>query len=273
MVHRLLILGAGTGASNNLIRSLRAGDASFSIVGCHHDRFVLKKSSADRNYLIPESGYPNFAAALRRVIEIEKIDLVIPNNDADVMVVSRLRNKIPCRLFLPRKTVIDLCQDKYALASFLRDHGLPAPLTYPVTDLAGIEELFGRLGSPSRVWCRVRVGTSSLGATSARSPEQARSWIEYWENMRGVPATSFTLSEYLPGRDFAAQGLWKEGTLILLKICERLSYFGGGNQPSGVSSTPALGKIVFDTRVAELCRKAVLAFDAKAWGVFSIDLK
>lgn len=273
MLTRLLILGAGTGASNNLMRSLRAGDASFFIVGCHHDRFVLKKSSADRNYLIPGSTYPNFAAALRRVIEIEKIDLLIPNSDADVRVVSQLRNKIPCRLFLPRKRVIELCQDKYVLTSFLRDHGLPAPLTYPVTDLDGIEELFGRLGSPSRVWCRVRSGTSSLGATSVKSPEQARNWIEYWEDMRGVPATSFTLSEYLPGRDFAAQGLWEEGTLILLKICERLSYFGGGNQPSGVSSTPALGKIVFDARVAEVCRKAILAFDAKASGVFSIDLK
>ena len=44
---RLLVLGAGSGASNNLIGSLRA-DPSFHIVGCHADRFVLKKSLADR---------------------------------------------------------------------------------------------------------------------------------------------------------------------------------------------------------------------------------
>src|SRR6185436_16299755 len=58
-----------------------------------------------------------------------------------------------------------------------------------------------------------------------------------------VSTASFTLSEYLPGRDFAAQGLWRDGELLLLKVCERLSYFGGGSQPSGTSSTPALGKL------------------------------
>jgi len=112
-----------------------------------------------------------------------------------------------------------------------------------------------------------------MGAVPVKSPEQARSWICYWEEMRGVPATSFTLSEFLPGRDFAVQGLWKEGTLILLKICERLSYFGGGSHPSGTSSTPALGKIVFEPQVVEVCGAAVRALDERASGVFSIDLK
>ena len=194
MIPRLLILSAGTGASDNLIRSLRAGDPSLFIVGCHDDRFVLKKSSANRNYLIPRSTHPDFAVALRRVIESEKIDLLIPNSDADVRAVSRLRSKIPCRLFLPRRSVIELCQDKYALTHFLRDRGLPAPLTYPVTDLGELEELFRRLGSPSRAWCRVRTGTGSIGAIPVKDPAQARNWIRYWEEMRGIPAASFTLS-------------------------------------------------------------------------------
>ena len=61
--------------------------------------------------------------------------------------------------------------------------------------------------------------------------------------------------------------------MILLKICERLSYFGGGSQPSGVSSTPALGKLVFEPRVFESCKAAIHALDKSASGVFSIDLK
>ena len=44
MRRRLLITGAGTGASNNLVRSLRGGDPSLRIVGVNSDRFVLKKS-------------------------------------------------------------------------------------------------------------------------------------------------------------------------------------------------------------------------------------
>lgn len=273
MPKQVLVTGAGTGASNNLIRSLRSGDRSLIVVGCHDDRFVLKKSLADRNYLIPPRSHPSFANGLRYVIKNEKIDLLIPNSDADVSRICRLRNRISCRLFLPRKAVIELCQDKYALAAFLRSRGLPAPITYPVTDLDEVEEIFDRLAPRARLWCRIRTGSGSTGAIPVKTPEQARGWIRYWNEMRGVPVASFTIAEYLPGLDFAVQGLWKDGTLVLLKICERLSYFGGGSQPSGTSSTPALGKIVFEPRVVEVCRESIRALDAKASGVFSIDLK
>ncbi len=273
MTRRLLILGAGTGASNNLLRSLRAGDPSLFLVGCHHDRFVLKKSTADRNYVVPTSDRAGFASTLRRVIEREKIELVVPNSDADVSAVSRLRNQIPCRLFLPKRRTIELCQDKYKLAVFLRARGVPAPLTYPITDPDDVEELFRELAPRSRLWCRMRSGSGSMGAIPVRRPEQVRSWVSYWSEMRGVAATSFTLSEYLPGRDFACQSLWKDGVLVMLKMCERLSYFGGASSPSGASSTPALGKVVFEPRAAEVCVEAVRAVEERASGVFSIDLK
>jgi carbamoyl-phosphate synthase large subunit len=112
-----------------------------------------------------------------------------------------------------------------------------------------------------------------MGAIPVDSAEQARSWVAYWELMRGVPASSFTLCEYLPGRDYAVQGLWRQGRLVLLKMCERLSYFGGGSQPSGQSSTPALAKTVFVPPVADICARVMAAVDGTASGVFSIDLK
>lgn len=273
MQRRVLILGAGTGAGNNLIRSLRVGDPSLFIVGGHPDRFVLKKSPADRNFLIPSSSGADLAAAVRRVVDTETIDLLIPGSDADVAVVSRYRRRIPCRVFLPRHAVIERCQDKYDLTVFLRQHGLPAPVTYPVTRLDRIDGLFRRLAPRSLLWCRIRTGFGSMGAIPVKTPEQARSWISYWESMRGVPVTSFTLSEYLPGRDFSFQCLWNAGTLVLAKMSERLSYFGGGSHPSGVSSTPALARTVFEPRVAEVCSAAIRALDRKASGVFCFDLK
>jgi carbamoyl-phosphate synthase large subunit len=60
---------------------------------------------------------------------------------------------------------------------------------------------------------------------------------------------------------------------VLIKTCERVSYYGGWNRASGVSSTPALAKTVRDPRVVQVCTGAVRAIDATASGVFSIDLK
>jgi carbamoyl-phosphate synthase large subunit len=211
--------------------------------------------------------------AVNRVIETERIDLLIPNNDVDVRMVSDLRDEIACRLFLPRKHVIELCQDKLDLTVFLRSRGVHAPLTYPIEDLDTIDETFARLAPAPLLWCRIRTGSSSAGATPVKTPEQARGWIAYWQEMRGVPATSFTLSEYLPGRDYSFQCLWKSGRLVLAKMSERLSYFGGGNSPSGVSSTPALAKTVFEPAVAEVCEAAIRAIDPEMSGVCCFDLK
>jgi carbamoylphosphate synthase large subunit len=272
MAARLLILGAGSGASNNLIRSLRSGEPSLFIVGCHDDRFVLKKSPADRNYLVPLSSQREFPRALQRIVKAERIDLLVPDSDADVLVISELRGQIPCRIFLPPKAVIKRCQDKYVLTRFLRRRGIPAPLTYSITDLDEIETIFRRLAPQSQLWCRIRAGTGSLGAIPVRSPEQVRSWIMYWQEMRGVPEGSFTLSEYLPGRDFCVQCLWNEGTLILTKMAERLSYIDSGS-PSGVSSTPALAKTAFEPHIMNVCATAVQALDPKVSGVFFVDIK
>lgn len=273
MSARLLVAGAGTAAASNLVRSLRAGDRSLFLVGCHSDRFVLKKSAADRNYLVPALTDPRFLRALRRVVVRENVDLLIPTTDAEVAAFVRLRARIPCRLFLPRKAVIELCQDKYRLTRLLRSRGIPAPLTYPVTDRRSIGRIFARLPKRSLLWCRIRSGSGSMGAIPVRRAGQARCWIEYWREMRGIRATAFTLSEYLPGRDFSCQALWKDGTLVLTKTCERLSYFGGGAHPSGISSVSHLAKTVVEPRVVETCARAIRAIDPKASGTFNFDLR
>jgi hypothetical protein len=67
--------------------------------------------------------------------------------------------------------------------------------------------------------------------------------------------------------------LWNDGTLILAKTCERLSYFFASSQPSGQSSMAGLSKTVREPRLVETCTRAIRALDRRASGVFSIDLK
>jgi carbamoylphosphate synthase large subunit len=269
---RVLVLSAGNGAASNLIRSLQAAPA-IEVVGANADRFVLKKSPAPRNYLLPATDDPAFAAALHGVLAKEAIDLVLPGHDDDVRVLSDLRASLGARVFLPTADLIDVCQDKYRATVALRERGVPAPRTEAIERLDDVDAIFARFGSPARLWCRLRTGSGSRGAIPVARAAQARAWIEYWAEMRGVAVDAFTLSEYLPGRDFNAQALWSEGRLVLVKTCERLSYFGGGSQPSGSSSTPALARTVVEPDVVDVCTRAIRALDASTTGIFSIDLK
>ena len=269
MATRLLLTGAGTGASNNLVRSLRAGDASLVIVGCHTNRFVLTQSSADRKYLLAP-GPAGFGAGIRRVVAAEGVDLVIPTTDADVM---RLARRRVGPTFLPRRPALDLCADKYRLTRHLARHGVAVPRTVAVAHARDIAPAFRRLAPRGPAWCRVRRGSGSLAALPVRDARQAAGWIAYWRAMRGVAASAFTLSEYLPGRDFACQTLWRDGVLVLAKAFERLEYFVGGGAPSGVSSVAALGRTVRDPGPIDAAVAAVRAVSRRATGLFSVDLK
>ena len=273
MGRRLLVTGAGTSASENLVRSLRSSDPDLRIAGCNDDRFVLRSSSVDRRYLVPTLSHPRSAEALRWLIETERIDLVIPTSDADVRALSRLRGVLPVRCFLPADDVIQLCQDKFELTQRLRAAGIPSPETCAVTRLDQLDRLFARFGGRSPLWCRPRTGTSARGGGPVRNPEEARRWILVWEAMRGIPPASFTLSEYLPGREILCQSLWRDGNLILINTFERLSCFGADSVPSGVTSPSSLAKTTVSPRVVEVCRSAVLAVDPAASGAFSIDVK
>src|SRR2546427_10014363 len=141
----------------------------------------------------------------------------------------------------------------------------PRSTLFPYTTL-----FRSRLGPARPVWCRMRFGQGALGALAVTAPAQARAWIDHWKRVRGVRATAFTLSEYLPGRDFSCQSLWHDGARVLTKTFERVAPFGG--QPGG-ASVAALAKIVSDPRVADVCDAAVRAVDRRASGVFSFDVR
>jgi glutathione synthase/RimK-type ligase-like ATP-grasp enzyme len=270
---RLLFTNAGNAPSNNLARSLRAGAEPVFIVGCNDDQFALKKSDADRNYVIPPAGHPEWAGVLQWIVKTERLDLIIPTVDPDVESLSRARKRLGEYLFMPSASVLDLCRDKHRLIKLLRRNGVDAPASYPVRDLRQVARIFQQLRSGRPLWCRVRSGAGSLGALPVRTPEQARSWIRYWKEMRGVPVSAFVLSEYLPGRDFGCQSVWKDGKVVLIKTYERLSYLGLGSQASQVSSVAALAKTVFEPKVADTCVRAIKLLGAKVSGVFSVDLK
>ncbi len=266
-------MGAGSGACNNLVRSLRASEADVYVVGCNDDRFTLKQSTADRLYLMAPPSDDGFNGALLRLVDHERIDLVIPSGDDDVAALSALRKELGSRCFLPEHAVIERCQDKLELTEFLAGRGVPVPATRAVTKLDDLGAIFKQLGRARPLWCRVRSGSRSLGAAPVNSVRQARAWIRYWEEMRGVPADRFTISEYLPGRDYMCMSLWRDGRMVLVTTFEKLSYFGGEAHPSGTSSLSSLAKTVIDPRLVEISCRAISVLSPDASGAFSVDLK
>ena len=270
---RVLISGAGSGASGNLIRALRSLSPRPHVVGVNDDHFALKLSLAERNYLCPKPGSDGFVGAMLEVVRRERINVVIPTDDHVVKALSDKRARFPFDLFLPKRDTIDLCQDKYSLNVFLRGQGIPAPETYPVTSLRSLDNIFARFSRRGVLWCRARHGARALAATPVANAEQARAWITQWRDLQGVKVSSFTLGEYLPGRHFIIHSVWRDGSLLRAQPVEVLGYFAAGNNPSGIFSLSCLAKTVVAPEALQVALDTVRAIERRPSGAFSVELK
>jgi hypothetical protein len=270
---RVLVMGAGSAGAENFIRSVRRADPSIALLGCHDDPFVLRRSAADARALVPAPGHSRFVRLLRRLVRAWQVDLVVPTSDRHVQALSDARRDLGPAVFLPAARVIAICRDKLRLALRLRRRGVPAPETYPVRGPDSVERIFARMAHPTRLWCRPRTGTCARGGAAVATPAEARRWMAVWETMQGVPASEFTLCEYLPGREILCQSVWRRGDVVLVNTFERLAYFGTDNIPSGVTSLSSLAKTVVEPGVVDVCRRAIRAVAPHASGAFSVDVK
>ena len=98
-------------------------------------------------------------------------------------------------------------------------------------------------------------------------------WIVYWSKMRNIGYGEFMISEFLPGKEFAFQSLWKDGEIITSQVRERLEYVFGNLTVSGQSSSPSIAKTVAREDVNETATKAIKTIDLNATGIFCVDLK
>ncbi len=270
---RALVTGAGTGSSANLIRALRAMSPKPRVVGINHDRFFLKLSIADANYLTPDPDGGEFTEALLEIIKRERINVVMATNDNVVKVLSDHRRRYGIDLLLPRRETIDLCQDKYALTEFLRQRKIPVPRTFAVKSLRSLDGIFARFSGEGLLWCRARRGSRSLGATAVANVEQARSWITQWRDLQGAKVSDFTLAQYLPGRHLVVHSLWHKGTMLRTQAVEIVSYFAAGNNPSGIFSMGSLAKTVAAPEAVGVTERAVEALEKAPSGAFFVELR
>ena len=271
----ILITGIGGGGSNNLYESLRLSKlnkAEYNFIGSNIDQKTLAKSPLKENIILPVATDPRYKPALMDLVKKFNIDLIIPNNDREVGVISAMREDLDCKIFLPDNSTIMACQDKHKMYQKLEGFDIPMAKSYAIESLEDIDKFIKKLPG-DKFWVRPRKGSGSKGATWVKSAQQAKEWIQLWIDLRDFKVDDFTISEFLPGRDFCFQSVWKDGELVLAKLCERLSYFGGENRLSGMSSTPAVAKTVYDKKALDTIFKCVTHLTDYPHGNFNFDLK
>jgi len=260
---RVLVTGAGAPAGMNIINSLRLA-GGYYIVGVDMNRERLVLSNADRNYLVPRTGSPEYLSAIQQIVETERIEFFHPQPDRDVLWAVKHRYELPLTR-LPPVDVVVTCQDKYRL---LVEHAKREAV--PVRKWNGGVDRAGMLFSYP-YWLRATYGAGGRGSTKVTSREVATGWLSYWQ-ARGDDI-EFMAEEYLPGRNIAWQSIWHEGRLICSQARERLEYVYDHAAPSGVTGSSTISRTIHSPDVDAEGVRVVQSVMDSPHGVFSVDLK
>jgi carbamoyl-phosphate synthase large subunit len=275
MIKRILVTGAGGPAGANFIKSLRMAKEAFYISGSDISASNLELSDVDSYNILPPSETENYIEELNKVVRNEKINLVHPQPDIEVYVISENREDVEASVFLPNKETIRVCQNKLRLSKVLEENRIPTPKSHHITDKGDLEKALSSLLelNSDKAWLRAIRGAGGRASLPIKEVDHGVMWIDYWMKNRGLDWKNFMLSEFMPGREFAFQSVWSNGEVVTSQARERLEYLFGYLTPSGQTSSPTLAKTVNREDINEIATNAVLAVDKNATGVFCIDLK
>ena len=147
MIKRMLVAGAGGAPALNFIRSLKKSGERFYLIGISCNKFDLCKSKnlVDTLFLVPPARDKNYIPVLKEVISETRPHFMHVQNDEEVFVVSRYRDSLNVKTFLPNHAVIEVCQDKFKSAILWQRAGLKVPRTFLIKNRQDLKRAFKKI--------------------------------------------------------------------------------------------------------------------------------
>ena len=276
--------GYGGNALLNGFKNAR-GANNYKWIGSHDDIYMLARSEAHVNYLLPSAcnNKEEYINCTKKIIQEEEVDLFIPKSDMELCILASELGSLKCRTFLPDSREILATQDKLKFYDILEKNNVPAAKTSQIESICNIEGVLSNIPKVAdKYWLRIKTAgkAGAYGATWTRNIDEIENWIIKWQK-RQIKVSDFIISEYLPGRLFECILLYKNGILKLGKIYENIK-FANGEVPAnlGVGSTPGIAKTVSDEISVMALKNAIAAVQStsnytntKSNGIYHLSAK
>ena len=266
---RILVTGAGGSPSANFIRSLRAANEEYYIIGTDADKYYLQRAEVDRRYLAPLANDPKYIDFLNYIIEKEEVEFVHAQNDVEVSFLSENREKIKAKTFFPAKETVKILQDKFESFKLWEKAGIKVPKTQLITQDTDLGVLLDEMGGS--MWLRAISGAGGRGSLPVYDVKSAKNWLDFQEK-NGSWNGNFTASELLEPETVTWMSLWKDGELVVAQGRKRLYWELAKISPSGVTGATGTGLTYSSEELDDIARRAVLAVDDKPDGLFGVDM-
>jgi carbamoyl-phosphate synthase large subunit len=141
----ILVTGAGAVLGQGILRSLQEHTNNFIIHTADPDHRSSGHWLGNKAHLVKMAKDPDYLDSIENIIITENIDIILIGTDTELPIFSinkkRLEEKYGIIIVISNSNVIEIANDKFLTANFLKENGFPYPISFMSYDQEGIRFL------------------------------------------------------------------------------------------------------------------------------------
>lgn len=263
----ILITAAGGGGTNGLVSTL--GEHPYRFIGTNASFYKAAASIIHPTYLIaPASDEVKYINDLNKIIDKHQVELVIPNSDIEVEMMSKHQDSISTKVFVPNYKVCKIANDKFLCYEHCVKNEINVARAISATSIENLRDQLAQFKTYP-LWCRIKKGSGSKHTAALKSSEEVLAFIaKKLAQHAELSIEDFIVSDYLPGDDCLIFTIWDNGNLKYMAMAHRQQYFGAQGR-----SAPTVIKKEYRQDLADLAIYVANSFKVKPHGVYNFDIK
>ena len=199
----------GRSVGHQVLYALSLCSEKYRIVACDAAPFSFGLYRADASWLVPPARSEEYLPAIRRLVEKEQIEIVLPGTQPEVLVLAGNRDSLgsAVSVIVNPTDVVQLCQNKKTLYAWLEREGVVVP---PTVSGENWRELVRAVGFPI-------VGKPILDTGGSRDVAILISEEEVMDYLRLQPTDQVVFQQYVgsPEEEYTVGVLMsREGAVI-----------------------------------------------------------
>ncbi|GAB4335103.1 MAG: ATP-grasp domain-containing protein [Calditrichia bacterium] len=231
----IIVTGAGAPGIMGTIFSLRKNydNREIKIIGTDIQNDVIGKYFCDKYYVIPKaSDSENYLNTLLSICEIEGVDVVLPQNTAELIVLASNKSKfeaIGTSVAVSNLNSIEIANNKYKLMETCTELEFQTAKFYLVNNFNKLYHYAGKLGWPNKKIVvkppisngsrGVRIIDENINRRELFYKEKPTSLFITMEELKNILGDSFpelVVMEYISGEEYTVDVLRTEKKIVVI---------------------------------------------------------
>ena len=243
---KILVTGAGALLGQGILRCLDQSIKSYELISADPDIRSTGHALADKCYKIPLVTEPLYLDRLEEIIENESIDIIFIGTDVELPLLAEkkeyLERKYNLKVVVSDPSVIEIANDKWLTAKFLRKNNFPFPNSALTQDKKQIEYL--RQNFPYPFIAKPVDGARSKGMKVINNDEDLEEICSYKNNL--------VVQEMLSGEE----GEYTTGCLVIDGKCKAVVSLTRDLRDGNTWRAYRVGESKYDTTIAAIAEKS-----------------